>query len=304
VIDSLQIQEVDDPTGYIENLAKPYQAAIEAEARIAAAERNREATEREQAAAAFAAKAVSESEIEQAKLRGAADRAKAEASQAGPLMEAQARKGVVVEETAVAELEAAKTEQRLRTEVVKPAEADRQARIATAEAEQREVELRAAATAAKVKIEADANAHQRRVLAEAEGIAIERTGEAEARSTQVRGDAEASAIKAKGLAEADAIKARAKALEENDQAVINVKIAEQMPEIVRAAAESFKGIDHLVVLNGAEGMNGMLTQVMGAGVAGLTMFRDLLGSNGNQPASAKEVPPRVQPAAHDTQSTG
>jgi hypothetical protein len=42
-----------------------------------------------------------------------------------------------------------------------------------------------------------------------------------------------------------------------------------MPEIVRAAAESFEGIDHLVVLNGAEGMNGMLSQVMGAGVAGI-----------------------------------
>src|SRR5215213_7755007 len=73
VIDSLQIQEVDDPTGYIENLAKPHQAAIEAGARIAAAERNREATEREQAAAAFAAKAVSDSEIEQARVRAVAN---------------------------------------------------------------------------------------------------------------------------------------------------------------------------------------------------------------------------------------
>jgi flotillin len=290
VIDSLQIQEVLDPTGYIENVAKPFQAAVEAAARIAAAERNQEATQREQAAAATAAKAVSESEIEQAKLRGAADRAKAEASQAGPFVDAQAHKAVVIEETAVAELEAARTEKRLQTEIVKPAEADRDAVIANAEGEKREVELRAAATAAKVKIEAEANAEQRRVLAEADAIAIERTGQAEGRSTELRGEgdasairakglAEAEAIKAKGLAEADAIKARAQALEENHQAVINVKIAEQLPEIVRAAAESFKGIDNLYVLNGAEGMNGMLSQVMGAGIAGISMFKDLLASD-------------------------
>ncbi len=58
VIDSLQIQEIDDPTKYIVNLARPYQAAVESAARIAAAERDREATEREQAAAALAALAT------------------------------------------------------------------------------------------------------------------------------------------------------------------------------------------------------------------------------------------------------
>jgi uncharacterized membrane protein YqiK len=277
VIDSLQIQEVEDPTGYIENLAKPHQAAVDAAARIAAAERNREATEREQAAAAMAAKAISDSEIEQARLRASADTARAEADQAGPLAESQARKAVVVQETAVAKLEPARTEKRLQTDVVKPAEAERDARIARAEAEKREVELNAAANAEKVKIEAAANAEQRRLLAEADAVATERTGQAEASATRARGEADAAAIKAKGMAEADAIEARAKALEENDEAVINVQIAEQLPEIVRAASESFKGIDSLVVLNGAEGMNGMLSQVMGAGVAGISMFRELLG---------------------------
>ena len=294
VIDSLQIQEIDDPTKYIANLARPYQAAVESAARIAAAERDREATEREQVAAALAAKAVSDSSIEQAKLRAAADRAAAQASQAGPYAEAQAHKDVVVEQTAVADLEAARTEKRLLAEVVRPAEADREARIAKAQAEKRETELRAEATAQKVKIEAAASADQRRLLAEAEAVAIERTGEADARATRVKGEAEAAAIKAKGVAEADAIEARAKALEDNDQAVINVQIAEQLPEIVRAAAESFKGIDQLFVLNGAEGMNGMLSQVMGAGVAGVSMFRDLFarGNGADGAAASKE---RVTP---------
>jgi hypothetical protein len=148
-----------------------------------------------------------------------------------------------------------------------------------------------------VKIEAAANAEQRRVLAEAEAIAVERAGQAEARATQARGEAEASAVKAKGMAEAEAIEARVHTLETNDQAVINVQIAEQLPEIVRAAAESFKGIDHLVVLNGAEGMSGMLSQVMGAGVAGVSMFRDLLAdraerTNGGDESRASRVASR------------
>src|SRR5207237_7023965 len=50
IVDSLQIQEIVDPTGYIENLALPHAAAVAREARIAKAVSDREATEREQAA--------------------------------------------------------------------------------------------------------------------------------------------------------------------------------------------------------------------------------------------------------------
>ena len=47
IIDSLQIQEIDDPTGYIKNLAMPHTAAVASAARIAQADADREATERE-----------------------------------------------------------------------------------------------------------------------------------------------------------------------------------------------------------------------------------------------------------------
>src|SRR5690606_3338227 len=49
VVDSLQIQEIDDETDYITNLGRPHAAKVAAAARIAEAERNQEATEREQA---------------------------------------------------------------------------------------------------------------------------------------------------------------------------------------------------------------------------------------------------------------
>src|ERR671924_128746 len=46
-IDSLQIQEIEDKTGYIENLSAPEAARVAKEARIAQAQSDREATERE-----------------------------------------------------------------------------------------------------------------------------------------------------------------------------------------------------------------------------------------------------------------
>ena len=52
-IDSLQIQEIDDTSGYIENLAAPESARVAKEARIAQAAADREATEREQEAEAL-----------------------------------------------------------------------------------------------------------------------------------------------------------------------------------------------------------------------------------------------------------
>lgn len=276
VIDSLQIQQVKDPTGYIENLAKPHQAAVEAEARIAAAERDQEATEREQKAKALAAKATSDSEIEQARLRAASEAEQARASQAGPLSEAEAKKAVVVQETEVAELEAARTEMRLQTEVVKPAQAARDAEIAQAEGQKRTIELRADADKIKVTKEAEADAE-----------ATKLRGQADADATRVKGEAEGAAIAAKLGAEAEGIRKRAEALEQNQEAVINQTIAEKLPEIVEAAASAYKGVDHMVVLNGAEGMGDITGKVIGAGMSIIPMVRDALG-NGNKPVVAAD----------------
>src|SRR5207245_2162769 len=54
-IDSLQIQEITDPTGYIENLGMPQPARVAKEARIAQADAHREATDCHQAADALQA---------------------------------------------------------------------------------------------------------------------------------------------------------------------------------------------------------------------------------------------------------
>src|SRR3954470_6088771 len=106
IVDSLQIQEIDDPTGYIENLGRPHAAVVASQARIAQAHADREATEQEQQADALKAAARRESQILQAGYQAEIDKAAAESKQAGPLSDATARQLVVVEETKVAELEA------------------------------------------------------------------------------------------------------------------------------------------------------------------------------------------------------
>ena len=155
----------------------------------------------------------------------------------------------------VAELEAEREEKRLDTQIRKPAdaaayekqvqaEAERVARISIAEAQAREVELAAAAKAKQ--IEQIGNSEAR--ITTARGIA-------EGEAIKAKGEAEGASIRAKGLAEAEAIGKRAEALEKEADAVIGQQIAEQLPEIVRAAAESFKYVDNLTVLNGAQGIS-------------------------------------------------
>src|ERR1044071_424018 len=106
IVDSLQVQEILDPTGYIDNLGRPHAAAVASQARIAQAHAAREATENEQQADALKAEARRESQIKQAGSQAEIDRAAAVTRQAGPLSEASARQEVVVQETKVAELQA------------------------------------------------------------------------------------------------------------------------------------------------------------------------------------------------------
>ncbi|WP_230210601.1 SPFH domain-containing protein [Streptomyces kaniharaensis] len=289
IIDSLQIQEILDPTGYIRNLAAPHAAAVQRDARIAAAAADRAATEAEQEAFARKAEATRNSEIQQASYQAEMDTASARARQAGPLAEAAARQEVVVQETKVAELEARRKEQQLQIDIRKPAdaqayetrtraEADRDARISSAQAHARETELKAAADASQVKIAAAAEAEATRVRGLAAAEATRATGQAEAAAVEARGLADAEAARALGLANAEGIRARAAALAENQDAVVAQELAEKWPEIVRAAAESFGNVEHMVLLNGADGMGEMFAKALTMGGTGLGLARQLLNT--------------------------
>lgn len=321
IVDSLQIHEIEDPTGYIKNLAMPHAAAVQRDARIAQADANLRATEAEQAAFARMSEATRDSEILQAGYQAERDKAAATARQAGPLSEAAARQEVVVQETRVAELEAQRREQQLQVDVRKPAdaaayetrtraEADRDARISAAQAKAKETELAAAAEATRVTTAAAADAKATEARGLAAATATRATGEAEAAATQAKGLAEAAsaqanglalaeAAKAKGLAEATAIKARAAALAENQEAVVAQQLAENWPAIVEAGAGAFGNVEHMILLNGAEGMSEMFAKALTMGGTGLGLARQLL-STMSQPVSQAPATTPVNGASAQT----
>ena len=305
-IDSLQIQEIEDPTGYIKALAAPHTAAVQRDARIAQAAAERAATEAEAEANARKSEAIRNSNIQQAGYQAEVDQANAKAKMAGPLAEAAARQEVVVQETKVAQLEADKREQQLQVDVRKPADAEayktvtlaqaqRESKVHEAEAAAKETELRATADAMRVRAAAEAEAAATRARGLASAEATRATGEAEAAAAQARGLAEAESARARGLAEAEAIKARSDALAENQEAVIAQQLAENWPAIVKAGADAFAGVDHMVVLNGAEGVNDMLAKALTMGGTGLGLARQLLASMKDDTAGPVEGAKPSQP---------
>jgi flotillin len=136
-------------------------------------------------------------------------------------------------------------------------------------------------------LHAEAVASQTRVAAEAAADAMKMQAEAQAAATRLNGQAEADAIRARGMAEADAVKARmeaeaigierrAAALSQNQEAVIAQQIAENLPEIVRAAASPFEHVGTFTVLNGAEGVTGALAEIIQQAGALTKMARETL----------------------------
>ncbi|MGH3388590.1 MAG: flotillin family protein [Actinomadura sp.] len=261
IVDSLQIQEIEDESGYIESLGRPDAARVNSAARIAEAQRNQEATRAEQAAEQENAGQIRDTEIKKAEYQGQVD-------QAAVL----ARQQVIQHETRAAELEAEKTEKALETQVRKPADARayEQVTLAQAEREERVAHAQAAATETQLKAEREAEA------------------------TKVIGEAQADAIRKKGLAEAEAIKARADALAHNQEAVIAQQLAENWPQIVEAGAKVFGNVDNMVVLNGADGVEDMLAKALTLGGTGLGVARQLLSSmNGQSAANGRPVVPTI-----------
>ena len=148
------------------------------------------------------------------------------------------------------------------------AEAQRQARIKAAEAAAREVELHAAADAAR----------------------ISQVGTAEAAANRARGEAEGAAILARGLAEAEAIAKRAEALARESEAVIGQQIAEKLPQIVEASAKALSNVEHLTVLNGAQGLTEIMNQLVSQGASVYKVARELVATEEPSPNGKVTLP--------------
>jgi uncharacterized membrane protein YqiK len=143
VVDALEIQEIEDASGYISNLAAPHAATVASQARIAKAHADQEAAERELAAAAMKAQFERDTAIKRAGFLAETDQAQALASQAGPLAQAQAAQQVIQQQTALAQRQAELAAQRLEAEVRRPADAEAYRTRVLAEAQAEAIRARA-----------------------------------------------------------------------------------------------------------------------------------------------------------------
>jgi uncharacterized membrane protein YqiK len=270
VVDALQIQEIEDATGYINNLAAPHAAAVASQARIAQAKADQEAAEREQQAAALKAQYERDVALKRAGFQAETSQANAQADQAGPLSQAKASQEVIEQQTALAQRQVDLAAQRLEAEVRRPADAEayRQRTLAEAQRDQ-------------AKFEAEGEAYRKTTLADAEAQAV-----------KVQADGTAYAERAIAAAQADANSARAASLKNGNQELIAAnRIVENLPTIVDSAAGALTG-SNLTILNGAEGINQVVAEVVGQGMNILDTLKKSTAvpavTNGLVPAPASE----------------
>jgi flotillin len=300
VVDGLQIQEIEDPTGYIKNLAAPHAAAVASAARIAAAERDQEASEREQQAVRAKAKYAQETSIQQAQIEAEVHEAEARAAQAGPLAQARASQDVIAEQTSLAEREAALTDKRLESEVRRPADAEAYRQRTLAEAARDSTKATTEAEAFKQRALAEARRDTTKLNTEADAARQRALAEAEADATKAKAEGDAYAARALADADAEAINARAQSLSgENQQLIAANKLIDMLPELVAAAAKSIDG-SRLTVLNGAQGVNDVAAGMAAQGLSIYETLREALGQHANGASNGAAAAPAATAAEEKT----
>jgi flotillin len=166
------------------------------------------------------------------------------------------------------------------------AEADRAATIA--EGDQRATVLRAngeaSATFARGKAQADviqvqgeANANIIRVTGVADGDKTRAVGLAEADIIKAKGLSEAAAIEATGTATAAAMMKKAEAWSRYQDAAKLQVVVEGLPSIVREMAQPLAGTDKLIMMGGAGGPAGLVENVAQGAMKASAMLESMTG---------------------------
>jgi flotillin len=150
LVDAVEVQQIEDTSGYIAHLAAPHAAAVARQARIAQANADLEASEREREVAELKAAYERDLELKRAEYLAETERVKAEAAQAGPLTEARAAQEVTEQQMVLAKRQAELTTLRLEAEVRQAADAEAYRRRVLAEADRDQAKLAADAEAYRV----------------------------------------------------------------------------------------------------------------------------------------------------------
>lgn len=272
VIDVMNIKEISDDQGYINNLGVAEIERVRKDAEMVKANTELEITQNQLAADQQQAEITRDTEIKKAEFKAEQEAAQKRADQAGPLAEAEAKMAVVQKGTEVAALESALKESNLQTEIIKPAEADAEKLRIESEATAKKTEIDAAAAAKKTEIDSQARAKQIEIEAKATAEQVKLEGDSQAQATRAKGEAEAAVAEAIAKAEGSKIRetstARAEGMAKEAEALnalgaasVELKKIEIMPEIVERAAMALGNIRGGVYVSGQEGMGHVLSFV-------------------------------------------
>ena len=237
-IDNFTIQAIRDEVGYMDLIGQQETARRERDARMAKATADQEAAVREAESQQVKLNAQRDVQLRQAEIVALTQAAEAKAAQAGPLAQAEAQQEVTRRQTELAQLAGgpdAEGAHRLAPSgpprprprrMVKRAEGDKLAKIAQAQAE-----------AERVRLAGQAEAAIQVMKGEAQARVVEVNAEATAKQTTLEGNAEAGITFTKGEAEAKALALKAEAYRQFNDAAVITTVLQNLPEIVRAAAE-------------------------------------------------------------------
>jgi flotillin len=292
-IDSFTIQAIRDESGYMDLIGQQETARRERDARMAKAAADQEAAVREAEANQIKINAERDVSIRRAETEMQIAAAEAKAAQAGPLAQAEAQQEVTRKQTELAQLEADRKQQELIATTVRPAEAEAEALVRRAEGDKGARIATAQAEAERVKLAGQAEASVQVTKGEAQARVVEVNAEATAKQTTLEGNAEAGIVLSKGEAEAKALALRAEAYRQFNEAAVIQTVLSMLPEIVRAAAEPMGNIGSLTVLSsdGASDIVKTTTRTVaeaGAAVKGLTgidvpaLLSSAMGTAGHQ----------------------
>ncbi len=236
---SFALKDISDTHGYLDALGKPQIAAAKRDASIAEAETEKEAAIKSSearkegeiarlAAEALIIKAQWENEATKAESQVQANQEKAKAdfayeierSRLSQEMKKEEAKVKIIEKQEaikIEELEIARKEKELNSNVIKPADAR------------------------KYQMKAEAEAEEFRIQSEARG---------KADALKLEGIAEAEKTKHLGLAEAEAMLKKAQAWDKYNQAAILEMYLKILPDLAKSISEPLSKVDKIVVVGG------------------------------------------------------
>merc|ERR1719184_727876 len=217
---SFTIKDVYDNVTYLQSLGKAQTAAVKRDAEIGVAQANRDA-------------GIREAECEKAAMdiKYSTDTKIEDNSRAFKLQKANFDTEVntaKAEAQLAYELQAAKIQQKIRTEEMEVEVVERRKQI---EIEEQEIKRKEKELVAKVKLPAEAEAFKVQTVAEGERSKVLASARGESDRIKLLGSAEARAVEAVGRAEAEQMRMKAAAYAQYGDAAVMSLVLEALPQI-------------------------------------------------------------------------